>query len=199
MLVVIALLVLLVLVVVAVVIVRAERSAAASRRPRRVDPLADYPEVYDPHRIGVGDIVTYAGIDHVVRGTIVLDDEGYRWHEHLLDGSTGRRWLTVEDDEGELELTLWMRREGTGLEPGGDVVLDDRVYRKIESGSARFTAEGTTGTAPTGSMDYVDYATADGTGLLGFERWTRSSSWEVSTGRAVTRGELNVIHSGPVQ
>ncbi|WP_433605253.1 DUF4178 domain-containing protein [Prescottella agglutinans] len=163
----------------------------------RVDPLADYPEVYDPHRIGVGDIVTYAGIDHVVRGTITLDEEGYQWREHLLDGSTGRRWLTVEDDEGELEMTLWMRREGTGLEPGGDVILDDRVYRKIESGSARFTAEGTTGTAPSGAMDYADYATADKTGLLAFERWAKTASWEVSTGRAVTRSELTVIHAGP--
>ncbi|WP_137723728.1 DUF4178 domain-containing protein [Prescottella subtropica] len=194
----IVLIVLFVLVVVAGIVVYVKR-AGTSAPARRVDPLADYPEAYDPHKIGVGDIVTYAGIDHVVRGTIVLDDEGYQWREHLLDGSTGRRWLTVEDDEGELEMTLWMRREGTGLEPDGDVILDDRVYRRIESGSARFTAEGTTGTAPTGAMDYADYETADGTGLLGFERWTRASSWEVSTGRSVTRGELSVIHSGPAR
>lgn len=196
--VVILLTVLLVLVVIAGIFVFLQRARTAAPAPR-VDPLADYPEIYDPHKIGVGDIITYAGIDHVVRGTIVLDEEGYQWREHLLDGSTGRRWLTVEDDEGELEMTLWMRREGTGLEPGGDVVLDDRVYRKIESGSARFTAEGTTGTAPSGSMDYADYATADKTGLLGFERWAKTSSWEVSTGRAVTRGELTVIHAGPAQ
>jgi len=192
----ILLIVLLILVVIAGIAVFVWR-ARTPATPGRVDPLADYPEVYDPHKIGVGDIITYAGIDHVVRGTITLDQEGYRWHEHLLDGSTGRRWLTVEDDEGELEMTLWMRREGTGLEPGGDVILDDRVYRKIESGSARFTAEGTTGTAPSGSMDYADYATADETGLLAFERWAKTASWEVSTGRAVTRGELTVIHAGP--
>ncbi|CAM3227991.1 DUF4178 domain-containing protein [Prescottella defluvii] len=193
------LIVLVVLVIVAGIAVFVFRTRTPSGPARRVDPLADYPEVYDPHKIGVGDIVTYAGIDHVVRGTIVLDEEGYQWREHLLDGSTGRRWLTVEDDEGDLELTLWMRREGTGLEPGGDVILDDRVYRKIESGTARFTAEGTTGTASSGSMDYADYETADKTGLLGFERWARTASWEVSTGRAVTRGELTVIHSGPAQ
>ncbi|GAB2653497.1 DUF4178 domain-containing protein [Prescottella soli] len=192
----ILLIVLLILVLIAGIAVFVWRTRTPGSSPR-VDPLADYPEVYDPHRIGVGDIVTYAGIDHVVRGTLTLDQEGYRWHEHLLDGSTGRRWLTVEDDEGELEMTLWMRREGTGLEPGGDVILDDRVYRKIESGSARFTAEGTTGTAPSGSMDYADYATADETGLLAFERWAKAASWEVSTGRAVTRGELTVIHAGP--
>lgn len=193
------LLVLLIIVVIAGIVVYALRGRSKKRkeRPARVDPLADYPEVYDPHKIGVGDIITYAGIDHVVRGSITLDEGGSIWHEHLLDGSTGRRWLTVEDDEGELEMTLWMRREGTGLEPGGDVILDDKVHRQIERGTAKFTAEGTTGTPPTGTVDYADYETADKTGLLAFERWARTQSWEVSTGRAVTRGELSVIHSGP--
>lgn len=191
----IVVLILIVIAAVAFVVLRGRKSAPVGR----VDPLADYPEVYDPHKIGVGDIITYAGIDHVVRGTIILDEEGYIWREHLLDGSTGRRWLTVEDDEGELEMTLWMRREGTNLEPNGDVILDDKVHRRIESGTARFTAEGTTGTAPSGVMDYADYATADKTGLISFEKWARGQSWEVSTGRAVTRAELTVIHSGPPQ
>ncbi|NLE79014.1 MAG: DUF4178 domain-containing protein [Rhodococcus sp.] len=192
------LLVLLIIVVIAGIVVFALRGRSTKKeRPGRVDPLADYPEVYDPHKIGVGDIVTYAGIDHVVRGTIALEEGGSVWHEHLLDGSTGRRWLTVEDDEGELEMTLWTRREGTGLEPAGDVILDDKVHRQIERGTANYKAEGTTGTPATGTVDYADYQTADKTGLLAFERWARTQSWEVSTGRAVTRGELQVIHSGP--
>ncbi|HET8994772.1 MAG TPA: DUF4178 domain-containing protein [Rhodococcus sp. (in: high G+C Gram-positive bacteria)] len=193
------LLVLLIVALVVAVVVVVIRTRKPSAPAARVDPLTDYPEVWDPYAIGVGDIITYAGIDHVVRGTLTLDEEGYRWHEHLLDGSTGRRWLTVENDEGELEMTLWMRREGTGLEPGGDVVLDDRVHRQLEAGTARFTAEGTTGTAPSGTMDYADYATADSTGLIAFERWSRGGSWEVSTGRTVTRSELTVIHAGPAR
>ncbi|QYB06320.1 DUF4178 domain-containing protein [Rhodococcus sp. USK10] len=193
------LLLLIVVVIVGIVLILRNRAGKNKAPAARVDPLADYPEVYDPYKIGVGDIITYAGIDHVVRGTITLDEEGYIWHEHLLDGSTGQRWLTVENDEGSLDMTLWMRREGTGLEPGGDVILDDRVHRQIERGTASFTAEGTTGTAPQGIVDYADYATADKTGLLSFERWARTQSWEVSTGRAVTRGELTVIHSGPPQ
>jgi hypothetical protein len=193
------LVVLAILAIVAVVIlVQRRRNLAKRAAPkRRVDPLADQPEVYDPHAIGVGDVITYAGIDHVVRGTIVLEEGGMTWKEHLLDGSTGRRWLTVEDDEGELEMTLWMRREGTGLTPDGDVILDDRVHRQIERGRASYTAEGTTGTPPSGTADYADYATADKTGLIAFERWAPTQSWEVSTGRAVTRGELTVYHSAP--
>ncbi|MDN5914728.1 MAG: DUF4178 domain-containing protein [Pseudonocardia sp.] len=182
------------LVAVLVLVVRA-RSSASETTPGRVDPLADGPGLYDPHRIGVGDVVTYAGVDHVVRGTLVLTEGGAQWREHLLDGSTGRRWLSVEDDEGELEMTLWMRREGTGLTPDGDVVLDDRVHRRIERGRASFTAEGTTGTGASGTVDYADYATADETGLLAFERWAPTQSWEVSTGRSISRGELVVLHS----
>ncbi|WP_448628741.1 DUF4178 domain-containing protein [Geodermatophilus sp. URMC 64] len=189
----IALLVLAVLAGVVLLVLRARRARPAPRRPR-VDPLANQPELYDPHKIGVGDVITYAGIDHVVRGTIVLEEGGFTWREHLLDGSTGRRWLTVEDDEGDLEMTLWMRREGTNLTPDGDVILDDRVHRQVERGRARYTAEGTTGTAPSGVMDYADYKTADGTGLLAFERWADTQSWEVSTGRAVSLGELIVYH-----
>ena len=180
-----------------IVLVLRSRSSAKPSAAGRVDPLANQPEVYDPHKIGVGDVVTYAGVDHVVRGTIVLDEGGTTWREHLLDGSTGRRWLTVEDDEGELEMTLWMRREGTGLTPDGEVILDDRVHRQIERGRASYTAEGTTGTPPSGSVDYADYATSDGTGMIAFERWAPTQSWEVSTGRSVTRGELTVYHSAP--
>ena len=182
-------------VLVAVILVLRRRNLARAAGPRRrVDPLADEPDVYDPHAIGVGDVITYAGVDHVVRGTIVLEEGGMTWREHLLDGSTGRRWLTVEDDEGDLEMTLWMRREGTNLTPDGDVILDDRVHRQIERGRATYTAEGTTGTPPSGTMEYADYATADKTGQLAFERWAPTQSWEVSTGRSVSRGELTVYH-----
>lgn len=193
------LLVLLVVAAVVGVVVLVLRSRRSASRPGtgRVDPLAEGPGLYDPFAIGVGDIVSYAGIDHVVRGSITLEEGGVNWHEHLLDGSTGRRWLTVEEDEGELEMALWMRREGTGLTPDGDVVLDDRVHRQIERGRASFTAEGATGTPPRGSVDYADYATADGVGMIAFERWAPTQSWEVSTGRSVTRGELVVLHAGP--
>lgn len=181
-----------------VLVLRARNQRRRPARPGRVDPLADQPDTWDPHAIGVGDVITYAGIDHVVRGTITLDEGGMTWHEHLLDGSTGRRWLTVEDDEGDLEMTLWQRLEGTGLTPDGDVVVvDDRVHRMIERGHAAYRAEGTTGTPPTGTVDYADYATRDKTGLLAFERWAPTQSWEVSTGRAVTRAELTVYHSSP--
>ncbi|GHE07925.1 DUF4178 domain-containing protein [Klenkia taihuensis] len=193
-------LVVLLLAAVAAVVVLVLRQRRA-RRPaaRRTDPLAGQPDTWDPMRIGPGDVITYAGIDHVVRGTITLTEAGVSWYEHLLDGSTGRRWLTVEDDEGDLELTLWQRAEGTGLTPDGDVVLRDVVHRQVERGRAQYRAEGTTGTAPSGTVDYADYRTRDGLGLLAFERWADTQSWEVSTGRRVTPAELTVYHAQPGQ
>ncbi|MGH8572118.1 MAG: DUF4178 domain-containing protein, partial [Gammaproteobacteria bacterium] len=73
-----AVLVLAVIVGVIVLVLRSRSSAKPSRSSgaRRVDPLANQPDVYDPHKIGVGDVITYAGIDHVVRGTIVLEEGG---------------------------------------------------------------------------------------------------------------------------
>ncbi|MGH3944333.1 MAG: hypothetical protein ACRDSI_04695, partial [Pseudonocardiaceae bacterium] len=75
------LLVLLLLAVIVVVIVLVLRSRSSAKPSKssgagRVDPLANQPDVYDPHKIGVGDVITYAGIDHVVRGTIVLEEGG---------------------------------------------------------------------------------------------------------------------------
>ncbi|SCX57267.1 protein of unknown function [Klenkia marina] len=193
-----ALLVLLLSAAVVVIVVLVLRGRRPRRpAPGRVDPLAGQPDTWDPMRIGPGDVIGYAGIDHVVRGTITLSEGGTSWYEHLLDGSTGRRWLTVEDDEGDLELTLWQRVEGTHLTPDGEVVVDDVVHRQLERGRASFTAQGTTGTPASGTMDYADYATRDKVGLLAFERWAPTQSWEVSRGRRVTPAELTVYHAAP--
>lgn len=195
---VILLLALLVLISIAGNVIRVRRARTLGARPQVHSP-ATTPEGYDPLRIGVGDIVSCTGVDHVVNGTINFDQEGFRWHEHLLTGPNGRRRLTVEYEEGELEMTLWTPCEGTCLEPGEEVALDNRVYRRVTSGAVQFTAQGTTGTPPSGSMDYADYATADRSGRLAFERWTKTAPWEVSTVHAVTRGELRVIHARSVE
>ncbi|KQS63591.1 DUF4178 domain-containing protein [Modestobacter sp. Leaf380] len=193
-----SLLVLLLLVAAGVIVYLVLRNRKTRRpTPGRVDPLADQPDTWDPLKIGPADVITYAGIDHVVRGTITLSEGGMSWYEHLLDGSTGRRWLTVEDDEGDLELTLWQRVEGTDLTPDGEVVVNDVVHRQLERGRAQFRSEGTTGTPPTGTMEYADYASRDKTGLLAFEKWAPTQSWEVSTGRRVTTAELTVYHAQP--
>jgi len=41
-----------------VLLVLRARRARQAHRPRRVDPLANQPELYEPHKIGVGNVIT---------------------------------------------------------------------------------------------------------------------------------------------
>lgn len=168
---------------------RKERLAREQPAPPRADPFAADPGRPDPRGLKIGDVVGYDGRDYVVRGTIRLEQSGFAWDEHLLDDTRGRMWLSVEDDEG-LELCVWDRVSGTTLEPGpADISHEGVDYRLQERGEATFRSEGTTGTAASGSMEYVDYA--DGGRRLSFERFG-ATTWEVSRGRVVGERELTI-------
>jgi hypothetical protein len=178
--------------------VKRARRRLADALPRHADPLTDQAGGADPHRLKPGDVVQMEGKDWVVRGSLSYDEDGYRWQEHLLDasgvGAELRRWLSVEDTEGGTELVLWDRLTGTDLQPGGTEVVHDGVtYRRDETGRAGFSAVGTTGTAPAGTMEYADYRGAQA--RLSFERWSSSGSWEVSTGRPVAATSLTILHA----
>ena len=135
-------------------------------------------------------MVTIAGADFVVRGTLRFDQSGYTWAEHFIDDVHRLRWLSVDDGEG-LELCLWERRPAVTEAPGGtEVELDGVAYRLEEHGTASFTSEGTTGTAPSGQVEYYDYVA--GEHRLSFERFG-SLSWEVSTGRVLAAREVQVL------
>lgn len=183
--------VVLVLVAAVVVYLLRRREAARGQAPRR-DPLADHRDV-DFARLAVGAVVTIDGSDHVVRGTLRFEQDGYTWAEHLLDDVHHRRWLSVEDDEG-LKLALWDGVPQADVTTGGpgdrEIVVGGTAYRLEERGEAGFTAEGTTGTAPSGRAEYADYR-ADGGRLAAFERFG-GGGWEAAVGRTVSPGELTV-------
>lgn len=92
---------------------------------------------------------------------------------------------------------MWVSRKDLQLEPGGKRVVDGVTYREVERGHAGYTTEGTTGLPAGGDMDFVDYANADETALLSFERWAPDMPWEVATGKAVVTGELTVYPAPP--
>lgn len=136
----------------------------------------------DPRRIGVGDVVHYDGRDFIVRGTLELEEGGFRWHEHFLDDVEVRRWLSVEEDE-ELEICLWQKVTAPQLTPGAaELDYQSERYALQERGRASYRASGTTGTGPSGHVDYVDYAA--GEKRLAFERFG-DGGWEVSVGHLV--------------
>lgn len=205
---VLVLLVVLVLVAVAVVVLvvvlqRRRREQGLAERARTVDPMAAGPMVSDPRRLKPGDVVRLSAEpgDWVVRGTLAFDEDGYRWKEHLIDGSTAagerRHWLSVEEGEGGLELVLWDRVPGSDLTPDAAEVAHDGVaYRRDERGRARYASTGTTGAPDAGTAEYADYLpAAGGERRLSFERWSHGGSWEVSTGQVVLAESLTILHS----
>jgi Domain of unknown function (DUF4178) len=186
-----------------VVMQRRRREQGLAERARTVDPMAAGPMVSDPRRLQPGDVVRLSAEpgDWVVRGTLAFDEDGYRWKEHLLDGSTAagerRHWLSVEEGEGGLELVLWDRVPGSDLTPDAAEVAHDGVaYRRDERGRARYASTGTTGAPDAGTAEYADYLPAGGgERRLSFERWSTGGSWEVSTGRVVLAESLTILHS----
>jgi magnesium-transporting ATPase (P-type) len=189
--------------VLVVVLQRRKRHQGLAERARSVDPMAAGPLVSDPRRLKPGDVVRLSGEpgDWVVRGTLAFDEDGYRWKEHLLDGSTAagerRHWLSVEEGEGGPELVLWDRLPGSDLTPDrAEIAHDGTAYRRDERGTARYTSTGTTGAPDSGTAEYADYVPAGGgVARLSFERYSSGSSWEVSTGRVVLPESVTILHS----
>jgi hypothetical protein len=183
-----------------IVLVVALRRPKKSETPSgRQDPLkfADSMPQFGPRQLGPGAIVAHGGIDYVVRGSVTLRQGPFVWWEHLLEGGDEPLWFSVEEDEGRLELAMWERRNDLGLKPEGGLVADGVAYRETEHGRASYTTEGTTGLPAGGEMEFIDYADANETSLLGFERWAPDMPWEVSIGKPVRPGELTVYPAPP--
>ncbi|QUR67161.1 DUF4178 domain-containing protein [Mycobacterium spongiae] len=152
---------------------------------------------FGPSHLGPGAIVSYGGVDYVVRGSVTFREGSFVWWEHLLEGGDQPIWFSVEDDDGGPELAIWIKRTDLELEPGGMHGVNGVVYREADRGTAEYSTEGTTGLPPGGEMDYVDYSDDDETALLSFERWAPTMPWEISTGRSVQPGEVTVYPAPP--
>lgn len=177
----------------------------ALRRPKkgaqpggRSDPLSfNAMPQFGPRQLGPGAIVSYGGVDYVVRGSVTFREGPFVWWEHLLEGGDQPLWLSVEEDDGRLELAMWVARKDLTLQPGDSYVVDGVSFHESERGRASYTTEGTTGLPPGGEMEFLDCANADESALLSFERWAPDMPWEISTGKSVLPGELTVYPAPP--
>lgn len=170
-----------------------ERVAGDPLRDRDADALRG-----DPRRLKPGDLVEVrGGVTYAVRGSVRLVEGAWSWTEHLLDDADGvRRWLSVEEDP-ELELVLWTAEPGTTITPGAQAIdFAGRRYRWNESGRARYTAVGTTGLDPNGTLRYHDYQ-ASGGARLSFEAYG-DAGWEVARGERLHRSEVMIYPQGEV-
>ncbi|QSB06479.1 DUF4178 domain-containing protein [Natronoglycomyces albus] len=174
-----------------------KREADAAHYGGPVDPFADTDENAlrgDPRRLTAGDIVDAYGKSLVVRGSLRLSEGDYTWDEHFLDtGAEVRRWLSVEVDP-DIEMVLWEEIKGHDLTPGATTIEHDGVtYRSVESGTAKYRGEATTGLPATGTVDYHDY-TAENGEKLAFERFGAAGKWEASTGLRLDRNQVVIYH-----
>ena len=185
--------------VVALVIAARSRNAR-SRKPSSTTPAdpfrqadADADSLYgDPRTVKPGDLIEIRGRSYAVRGTLRFTESDWGWAEHLLDDADGHKvWLSVEEDP-DLELVLWHEVPTATVQPGGHTVdFDGRRYVREESGRATYTAVGTTGLNPQGTVRYHDYAAPDGP-LLSFEAYGDGGRWEVGRGERLHRSELRI-------
>lgn len=173
-----------------------DREAEAEREAERARPRDPFAQSHGNedllYGLKVSDVVGYHARDWVVRGTVRFDDGGYTWAEHLISDARDQHWLSVEDDEG-ISVALWQRVPRTEVDgnPGDRSVTHDQVaYKLHEEGQAAYTAEGTTGTAPSGTARYVDYRGPDDK-RLSFEQFGRD--WEVSAGHTVLPRAIDVF------
>jgi hypothetical protein len=184
-----------------VLVVALRRPTTPARPGGRQDPLSfNAMPQFGPRQLGPGAIVGYGGVDYVVRGSVTFREGPFVWWKPLLEGGDQPIWFSVEDDDGRLELAMWVTRKDLadqGLQASGQHVVDGVTFRESERGRAGYTSEGTTGLLPGGEMDFVDYANADETALLSFERWAPDMPWEISTGKCVLTGELTVYPASP--
>jgi hypothetical protein len=182
-----------------VLVIAIRRPKQPAKPEARHDPLkfGEMP-TFGPRQLGPGAIVSHGGVDYVVRGSVTLRQGPFVWWEHLLEGDTAEPlWFSVEEDEGRLELVMWVRRKDLQLQPDGEHVVDGVRFHESERGRAGYTTEGTTGLPAGGEVEFVDYANDDETAFLGFESWAPGMPFEVSYGKPVRPGELTVYPAPP--
>ncbi|MDT5350865.1 MAG: hypothetical protein QOH91_4152 [Mycobacterium sp.] len=123
---------------VVVLVVAMRRPKQPARPGPRQDPLYfNAMPQFGPRELGPGAIVSHGGVDYVVRGSVTYREGPFVWWEHLLEGGDQPFWLSVEDDDGRLELAMWVaRKDLVTLQPGGDHVVDGVTFRESERGRA---------------------------------------------------------------
>lgn len=108
-----------------------------------------------------------------VHGVLMLEEEGDRWMEALVELDEGMSvWLSVEWMPAPVA-TVWLpvRPAEVNGGPGSeDVNLGDTTFTFYENGTATYNAVGETGTEPSGHVAYVDYV-ADDSRRVSFERY----------------------------
>ena len=102
-----------------VLVIALRRPKQRARPGGRQDPLYfNAMPQFGPRQLGPGAIVSYGGVDYVVRGSVTFREGPFVWWEHLLEGGDQPIWFSVEEDDGRLKLAMWVTRKDVALRPG---------------------------------------------------------------------------------
>lgn len=133
-------------------------------RTRALEAVANAP---------IGAAVSVEGSPATILGTIIFDEGGDMWVEHLIGFGNGQRlWLSVENFDTTVA-TLWYMLDAHAVSGGPDekqVAYRDAMFRRSESGLATYRAKGDLGLNETGSIHYADFNDEAGT-RISFERY----------------------------
>lgn len=139
------------------------------KNTERLEALANAP---------VGAPVTVEGRPGVVKGTAIMQEAGDRWIEHLIEDGNGRRmWVSIENFD-RTEATLWSDVDLMAVNGGptdSGISYQGRSFSRNETGTTQFSSKGDVDLFDSGSIDYVDYRSADGM-RFSFERYGEQGS-----------------------
>lgn len=142
----------------------------------------------------IGDIVSYDGIDYIIRNRMIYDSHGFKWFEyHLVDTITEKKvWLCVEDDD-ELEISICEIVDDFDIEepiPKTILYRNEKFYLD-EHDSATVYIESETGQEKSTQVEYWDFYTKDDEKGFSIERW--GSEYEFSISHFIEEYQLSIL------
>ena len=146
--------------------------------------------------VRVGDVITYDGIDYVVRNRHVFSSHGWEWLSfHLVDTISGQKlWLDAEDDD-QLEVAVSRPiRLPLSLPLPDELVYEGRRYQLDEHGQARVLVESEDSAPHHSQVEYWDYCDNSENHFLSVERW--GEELEASLGQSIEPYELTILSVG---
>lgn len=142
-----------------------------------------------PLNIQVGDVVSYDGVDYLVKQRLAYYDGGYEWFDYQLVDGDRELWLGAEDDDG-LCVAIYQEVEMDLPEPIPDkLTCNEEKFRLDEHGRCGVSVT-TESSSRSVQVEYWDYESSGGH-YLSVERW--GGDMEVSYGKEIKPYELNIF------
>ena len=141
-----------------------------------------------------GDALHVRGEEFVIERTIRLDQDDCVWFEHRLssDGTGRSLWLEIPADP-EDAVIAYDSSERLDSVPDGRAEIEHGGERMplLMSGRASYRTIERSAAGKTGEIVYYEYALGDR--RVTYECRSHDTVWEISEGRAIDAGEIEIL------